>query len=207
MEYATLMRQNKQELRDQLRAARHAVSQEQRAMAATKLCNNVLALPFFSSAKNVALYWPADSEIDTLPLLDRCLNDLKHCFLPILCLGDRHSLSFASYTLGVPMIKNRYEIIEPDISYAATIAAADLDIIFVPLVGFDSKGYRLGRGGGYYDATFDELSREKNHKWPKLVGLGYEIQKVEELPHDSWDWQLDAVVTETQVYEYSTVSK
>lgn len=197
------MHLNKQELRKQLRAARHGITAEPREKAAQALTKLVQNLPYFQTARNVALYWPADDEINTLPLLNMCLSQGKLCFLPVLCLGSKQSLDFAAYTPATPVIKNRYNIIEPDLNYTAPIPLLDLDIIFIPLVGFDSQGYRLGRGGGYYDATLANLKHIEQNKWPKLVGLGYEIQKVPALPLDEWDWRLNAVVTEAQIYNFN----
>lgn len=192
----------KQVLRQQLRAARNSIPDPQRENAATSLCAKVALLDYYSSAKNIALYWPHDDEINTQPLLHSALQQHKHCFLPVLLIDPKQKLAFASYTLETPLIKNRYGILEPELNFATLIDLLDLDIIFVPLVGFDSSGRRLGRGGGFYDATFAELQKSTLKKWPKLVGLAYSCQHVDEVPADVWDWQLDAVVTESDVFRF-----
>lgn len=193
---------SKQEARQQLRAARSAVAMPQRDEDAINLCQMASSLPYLQEANNVALYWPCDDEISTLPLLNDCLKANKNCFLPVLLVDQPQKLAFASYTPETPVIKNRYSILEPDLTFASLIKLLDLDIIFVPLVGFDAQGHRLGRGGGFYDTTFAELHKNHNDEWPKLVGLGYSCQYIDSVPIDHWDWKLDAVVTESDIFNF-----
>ena len=63
------------------------------------------------------------------------------------------------------------------------------DLVLVPGVGFDRAGNRLGRGGGHYDRTFVAGG-------PRLVGVCFQLQLVERVPHDSRDRPMDAIVTE-----------
>lgn len=192
----------KQKLRLQLRAARNAIPLPQRDAAAEALCVKAKLLPFYATAKNLAFYWPHDDEINALPILNASLKLLKSCYLPVLLIDPHQKLAFASYTPQTPLIKNRYGILEPELSYATLVGSTDLDVIFLPVVGFDSEGRRLGRGGGFYDATFADFHKSHNKKWPKLVGLAYSCQHVEEIPTDVWDWQLDAVITESDVFNF-----
>lgn len=196
---------SKQQLREHLRAVRHAISATARTQAAHSMCHSVINnLTYYHDAKNIALYWPNDEEIDTVPLLHYALGQHKNCFLPVLLLDNRQKLAFSAYNLDTPMVANRYGIMEPEVVINSLISLTDLDIIFVPLLGFDANGYRLGRGGGFYDATFSDLPAIPRHKWPKLVGLGYDCQLVENLPIDSWDWRLDAIVTEKSVLSFTS---
>lgn len=114
----------------------------------------------------------------------------KKCYLPILI--DDKKLQFASYQLGDVLQLNRYKILEPTSS--SLFPVQKLDLVLVPLVGFDQEGNRLGRGGGYYDCTFSFL-RDKQCK-PLLLGLGYEQQKIDPLPKNDLDVKLDGVLTE-----------
>lgn len=193
---------DKQELRKYIRELRANIPLTEEAAAATQLCQLTMQLPEFQNSQRIALYWPSDHEIDCLPILNVALTQKKHCYLPVLRLQNRQTLGFASYDSQTPVIRNRYDILEPDLSYALPINPTDLDIIFVPLVGFDKNGWRLGRGGGYYDAAFADLQRSHSKKRPKLIGLGYECQRVDTIPVDTWDWKLDAVITEAKLYEF-----
>lgn len=118
----------------------------------------------------------------------------KKCYLPIV--DPQKKLIFSEYTPQTKLILNRYNILEPENS--VKIFPEKLDLVILPLVGFDKSGYRLGIGGGYYDRTFGNISKK-----PFLLGLGFEIQHLPQLPHDDWDVRLNGVLTDTQVYYFN----
>lgn len=114
----------------------------------------------------------------------------KRTFLP--CLRSDRSLAFVEYRRGTPLRANRFGIPEP---YGSkSISLKQLDVVCVPLVGFDRAGGRLGMGGGFYDRTF---ARRGFHQ-PKLIGLAHSIQESTGLPRDAWDIALSGVVTERE---------
>ena len=100
---------------------------------------------------------------------------------------------FAEYTTHTTLIANRFGIDEPPAN-SSLCALEDLEVIFLPLVAFDEKGNRLGMGAGFYDKTLAVLKRRS-----LLVGLAYECQRADSIPHDVWDVRLDYVVTEQGV--------
>src|SRR3990167_4561071 len=100
----------------------------------------------------------------------------KQCYLPVLSSPQKDHLEFYTYHSNDPLIKNQFAIGEPDIKKQHYLATQDLDCAFLPLVGFDTKGNRLGRGAGYYDRTFAFLLNSIQKK-PILIGLAYEFQK------------------------------
>ena len=75
----------------------------------------------------------------------------------------------------------------------------ELDIILVPLVGFNEKLYRLGRGKGFYDKTFVNIKSET--KRPVLWGVGFEMQKTNLNFQEKHDAKLDKIFTEKEIYE------
>ncbi len=76
----------------------------------------------------------------------------------------------------------------------------DLDLILMPLVGFDLQGNRLGMGGGFYDRSLAFLRYRLYWKRPRLLGLAYDFQQVDILTADPWDIPMQAVVTDQAVY-------
>lgn len=109
-------------------------------------------------------------------------------------------MRFGRMFAGTPMTSNRYGIPEP--VDAKPLHARQLDLLLMPLVGFDLAGRRLGMGGGYYDATLAFLRHRRHWRKPRLVGVAFECQRVETLPHDPWDMPLDAVLTEKRLYRF-----
>ena len=92
--------------------------------------------------------------------------------------------------------KNKYGIREPE---SPTLVDANcLDVVLMPLVGFDRTGNRIGMGGGFYDRTFQFLSGRKKTK-PLLIGLAYSIQEVANIPNRPWDIPLNFIATENEI--------
>ena len=74
------------------------------------------------------------------------------------------------------------------------------ELIFVPCLAFDHKGNRLGYGGGYYDRTFAYLNKI-NHRFIS-VAYAYEEQKLDYIPIDKFDFKVDYVITEKNLYSF-----
>lgn len=181
---------SKTELRNTLRRRRRRLDEEQQAAAARALCHHVEILPAWPGAQCIALYLAADGEIATDFIGRRARALGKRLFLPVI--GHDNTMEFAEWPGNCPLETNRYGIPEPPAD-AARCPAAELDIIFLPLVGWDRSGGRLGMGGGFYDRTLAGLSG------PVLAGLGHAQQEVPEVPRDEWDVPLHFVVTDTEL--------
>ena len=97
---------------------------------------------------------------------------------------------------------NRLGIMEPE--GGRSIGARWLDVVFVPLVGFDARGVRLGAGGGYYDRAFEFRRWRTTWHTPRLIGLAYAFQQLEAIIPAAHDVLLDAVVTEKGVVRCTT---
>ncbi len=141
----------------------------------------------------IAVYWALPQELDTAPLIALAQRRGCHLYLPRI---DRHTLGrrMRFVEINARHRVNRLGIAEPE--GQRTLGARWLDVVFLPLVGFDGRGVRLGTGGGYYDRAF--AFRRWRTVWhtPLLVGLGYSFQQVEAIAAAPHDVLLDAVVTE-----------
>jgi 5-formyltetrahydrofolate cyclo-ligase len=160
--------------------------------------------PDFLSARRVAAYWPADGELDPRPLLQSAIGRGRRGFLPMLRPGKRRKLWFLRYRPGEPMHANRFGIPEPARRQRRLALAWTLDLILVPLVGFDADCNRLGMGGGFYDRTLSFLRQRTHWHRPRLIGIAHECQRVERIQPQPWDIPLDAVATERGVYRRSS---
>ena len=70
-----------------------------------------------------------------------------------------------------------------------------MDVILMPLVGFDKHKNRLGMGGGFYDKTLSFHNKLKEFRVPKLFGLAFDSQEVDQLTSQPWDVPVDGIVT------------
>ncbi len=147
-----------------------------------------LAFAALAPASAISGFHPHRSEIDTLPLLARLASEGFITALPIVT-GRGKRLLFRAWApgdavvrgvLNIPMPDNDAHVVEPD-------------ALLVPMLAFDSRGYRLGYGGGYYDRTLDDLRRQKQ---VVAIGVAYAAQEMEAVPRGAHDAPLDFILTE-----------
>jgi 5-formyltetrahydrofolate cyclo-ligase len=184
---------SKTRLRKELRGRRRELGAAAQQAAALALVRQVVALPPWPGAQRIALYLAADGEIDTTPLSDLARAQGKELFLPVIEAGD--TLAFAAWPAESPLLRNRYGIPEPA-SGTRRCPVTGLDIVFLPLVGWDRRGGRLGMGGGFYDRTLSAVAGSEA-RGPLLVGLAHTMQEAENIPREEWDIPLDFVATDT----------
>ena len=182
-------------LRQQLRHARRQLPASERLAAAEGLARQVLNLPMAQDARGpVAGYWAMDGEIALHRWQMQLPAGQTYC-LPLLH-GD--TLRFAPWRPGQALSANRYGIPEPDIHPDDALPAEAMALVLTPLVGFDAQARRLGMGGGWYDRSF--AFRQQRNAPPVLVGVGFALQQVDDLPIQPWDVPLDAICTESSTY-------
>jgi 5-formyltetrahydrofolate cyclo-ligase len=175
------------------------VTPVQRMSAALAALQSWMEGPLFLTNQQIACYFAQDNEFDCTPFIKAVWGAKKQCFLPVLSDQETKTLTFAAYHPNDVLCLNRYNILEPENKTIFPIEA--LDLVFVPLVGFDLQGNRLGMGGGYYDRTFAHGHKKIINK-PYLIGLAYECQYVPMLPLEPHDVLLDAVLTEKKLYTF-----
>ena len=140
----------------------------------------------FQKAKKIGLFMPIESE----PKL--VISKDKKVYIPFI---KNEVLGYGNISKGISV--GTYGILEPKSKKEVNIF--ELDIILVPLVGFNEKLYRLGRGKGFYDKTFVNIKSET--KRPVLWGVGFEMQKTNLNFQEKHDAKLDKIFTEKEIYE------
>lgn len=191
---------SRSELRSRLRAQRRALDAALRAAFNARITQHLVHSRLFRNSARIAMYWAGDGEADPQAAVLRAWALRKRVFLPVL-LGPFHNhLRFAPFTRNSVLQNNRFDIPEPRVVPAQLLPGLSMDLVLVPLVGFDDQGMRLGMGGGYYDRSF--AARLQRHCWhkPRLIGVAYELQRIPRLQRQPWDVALDGVVTEKQLY-------
>lgn len=177
------------------RSRAHALSSPQEvAELSARFVHTISAL---KDGAALAGYCAKGDELYVSPLMAKLSSRGISCALPVVQNGARELL-FAKWREGDPLEKGAYGISQPaDIS---PDALCDPDIIMVPLLAFDLRGYRLGMGGGYYDATLKAL---RGRKQICAVGIAYCAQAcLSGLPVEEHDEKLDWVITPNQAYKF-----
>ncbi|MFC4821029.1 5-formyltetrahydrofolate cyclo-ligase [Dokdonella ginsengisoli] len=186
-------------LRKELRSQREALSASERIAAANGLVAQLERIPEFLTDRRVAGYWAIGGELPLLGVMPglRARDQIYH--LPVA--GADRRLRFAPWRPGVEIVPNRYGIPEPVAVEADLLSPSQIDVVLLPLLGFDRRGHRLGFGGGYYDRSFEFLRERSDVGKPVLVGVGYAMQEVEAIDAMPWDVSLDYVATERELVD------
>lgn len=182
-------------LRRELRRRRQALTPAQRAEAASAVVAHVRARRLWRLGRRWAFYLPFASELDCQPLMAAALAARRTIYLPVVRRGGQRRMVFVALDDVRGWRRSRLGMLEP--RARRFVSARRLDVVCLPLLGFDAQGGRLGQGGGYYDATF--AFRRSGVARPRLFGLAFACQQVAQLPVQPWDVRLDAVITEQGV--------
>jgi len=190
---------SRQILRHSLRNQRRLLSPQQQQMNSRKLCSKLTHFSPLKRAKRIAVYLCTDGEINLEPIIKWIWGSGKTCVLPVLNKKKAGHLFFLPYKKNQTLVKNKYSIAEPQYSLKQIRHARQVDVILMPLVGFDRSGNRIGMGGGYYDRTLAFLTSNGSTNRPKLIGVAHSLQEIEKIQAEKWDIRLSAIATEKEI--------
>lgn len=139
------------------------------------------------AGKTLAGYMPMRTEIDPLPAMAAHQGAVG---VPVI-LGPGQALKFREWTPGCAMQEGAFKAYIP-----VEGAWVEPEVVIVPLVGFDARGYRLGYGGGFYDRTLEGL---RARHAVIAVGFAFDAQEMPIVPIEETDQKLDFMVTESGV--------
>ena len=186
----------RQQIRQQIRQRRRALTPEQQTQFALQAADRMMAYPPVLLAQTVAVFLSFDGELDTRPLIDQLWRAGKRVYLPVLHPFSPGNLLFLHYHPSSDLVVNRLKIREPKLDVRDVLPLSQLDVLVTPLVAFDATGQRLGMGGGFYDRT---LQNWRQHRL-QPVGYAHDCQQVDALPTEQWDIPLPAVITPSKTW-------
>ena len=179
--------EQKKLLRKQMLSLRNQLTEENRTQASMAIWEQIYQLPMYQNVETVYLYLSYQSEVDTLQQIDRILQDKKKIAVPKVT-SEREMTFF--YIHGMMDVRSGYRgILEP---ITTKEASGTEGILLVPGTAFDCQLYRMGYGGGFYDAYM------KKHTELWRLGISFDCQMVEELPLEDHDEKLNGVITESR---------
>ncbi|EMJ9285562.1 5-formyltetrahydrofolate cyclo-ligase [Klebsiella michiganensis] len=186
----------RQQIRQQIRQRRRALTPEQQTQFALHAADRMMKYPPVLLAQTVAVFLSFDGELDTRPLIDQLWRAGKRVYLPVLHPFSPGNLLFLHYHPSSDLVVNRLNIREPKLDVRDVLPLSQLDVLVTPLVAFDAAGQRLGMGGGFYDRT---LQNWRQHRL-QPVGYAHDCQQVDALPTEQWDIPLPAVITPSKTW-------
>lgn len=174
---------DKASLRRELLAARHAISELERAERDEMLCDILLSSPLLSSPRCVLLYAAVRGEID----LSRLATALEARGIPTAYpITERGGVMHFHLCRHAELTAGRYDIPEPP-HYAPLAPLGDGTLCLVPGLAYDADGYRIGYGGGYYDRFLQGFSGIS-------IGIADQIATFP-LPRDIYDRRVDYLLS------------
>ncbi|NQV86868.1 MAG: 5-formyltetrahydrofolate cyclo-ligase [Woeseiaceae bacterium] len=174
--------------------ARRELSVEIRAHASKIICAKVISSREFRSARLIACYLPMPDEVDTQMIIERAWRANKRIFVPIT--RKTGEMFFREIRPNSTLSSNQMAILEPD--SGVLISPRALQLVITPTVAYDDDNHRIGMGGGYYDRCFSFLRNRNQWLKPKLVGVAFRCQKIEQISPNIWDLRLSRTVDESK---------
>jgi 5-formyltetrahydrofolate cyclo-ligase len=181
---------HKTELRDRFLQQRRNLAKQLWQESSDRICTHLQNCPQFTSARTILAYQSCRQEPDLADLFNNCD---KRWGLPRCVQKD---LIWHTWQPSERLLNGSYGILEPGAD-RPVLAPDRVDLILVPAVAIDCRGYRLGYGGGYYDRL------RADPVWGKIptIGIVFDFAYVDELPIDPWDLKIDAICTELGYFE------
>lgn len=190
-ELAAYRRAAKEGLRKRLAALRRSLSAEARAERSAEACAQLATELCFTRAQLVLGYAPLRFELDPGPVLARAWAEGKRVALPRV-IPETGELSLHLYQAGDALEESGFGVREP-LAGAPEVAPDAVELVLVPGLAFDARGYRLGYGKGFYDRLLPRLPRAER------VGLAFELSLLPEIPGEEHDVPMHRVITERRV--------
>jgi 5-formyltetrahydrofolate cyclo-ligase len=188
---------NKSAFRRQLREKLAAMSDGLRHQKSILACSLIASSPEFAAARVVMLYLSTPTEVDTSPLALKAWQAGKTVVVPKVSWNQRRMLPVEINSLNDHMTTSGPGVREP--AEGKPVPVDFIDMVVVPGLGFSEKGYRIGRGMGFYDRflaqqEFIGIS----------CGLAFDEQIVPELPVLDHDIPLSMLVTDRGIRRFAT---
>lgn len=183
---------SKPELRVRFKEMREGLTKDYRRSLDYEIESRILCSAFYSEADIIFTYVSVEPEPDTLGIIHSAFANGKKVAVPK-C-GEKGEMEFYFIKSFSDLKKGKYGLLEPDSEKCKKAVPTEKSLCIVPGLSFDAKGYRLGRGGGYYDRFL------KDYKG-KSAGICYNSFLRLALPKDAFDIPVDIIVTENFLRE------
>jgi len=187
-------------LRKELRQRRRALDGSYKKFVSQRITTLLERSGWLQRGKHVGVYLATAEELNLQPLIKRAWRRGCKVFVPHIIDSQRGRMQFYPFDEQSSLKEHRWGI--PQLANArAPVVTRSLDVVLMPVVGFDLLGHRLGMGGGFYDRHFAYTQRTRTHK-PFLIGIAYACQEVPAIDAQRHDVRLDAVLTEKSLIRF-----
>ncbi len=185
---------NKEAIRRQLLLKRKKLTSEYILKNSKVIADNLIKLDIYQQSTNIMLYVATKSEVQTQEIIESAQKDKKNIFIPLIIRGSNKLFPSLVRDFEKELIRGDLGIFQPSKEFYRLCPPDILDLVIVPGVAFTVQGYRLGRGGGYYDRFLSQLKPRTTS-----IALAFEIQILTEIPVEEKDTPVNYIITEKRV--------
>lgn len=186
----------KSRLRKEILRRRRSLTEADVQKKSLLIKEKLFSLKRFQDAKIVMFYASFEREVDTREMIKEASIMGKRIALPAISSGDGIKPYFIQ-DVSQDLYPGYFGIPEPRIKEKREVDLREIELIIVPGIVFDRRGYRIGFGRGYYDRFLNSFSCR-----PFCIGLGFEMQMIDNIPFEPYDARLDMVITDCRIYEF-----
>ena len=187
--------EDKRAIRKRALAARDALTREEIVARSSAICSSVTALPEVRACSTLMAFLSTGSEVITDEIICWAWQQSKRVLAPV-CLRAEGRLIVSPITCFADVEPGYRGIREPRTELLAPVEKDEIDVVVVPAVAFDRRGYRVGYGGGYYDRFLAGMG-------PRAIkiGIAFSCQLIPEAPEENHDIAVDVIVTDEEIIE------
>ena len=189
-----MVKLSKHSIRKKLLSERDRLSPEVILGNSQKITESLLKLDVYQQSANIMLYIATLSEVQTREIIETAQKDRKKVFVPLITRINQPMLPSLVIDFEKELSPGYLGILQPKREFFRIYPPDILDLIIVPGVAFTLQGYRLGRGGGYYDRFLSQLKKNT-----VTVALAFEMQILAQIPYNQNDFPVDYIITEQRV--------
>lgn len=182
----------KEVLRKKMLKKRSDIPKSKVLEKSNQIKNRLFKIKEFNQASAILFYISYENEVYTHNMIKDCLSSGKHVIVPVTSKENR-SLILSKLKNWGNLECGAYGILKPRKEHVKEFSLDMVDLIVIPGVAFDERGYRIGHGMGYYDDLLVNSTKAIH------IGLAFEFQLVDEIPIEYHDMKLDKIVTEERI--------
>ena len=185
-----MLDEEKRRIRRDVLALRNVIPQVELEAMSRSICRRFSGLPVLRDCQAVMIFMSFGSEVDTDYIIEELWQQGKKVFVP-LCRPATRAMEIYPITSFTDVVPGYFGIREPKQDLRPPVAKDTIDMVVVPAVAFDRRGFRVGYGGGYYDRFLAGLA-------VPTLGLAFSCQLIPEAPVGEYDLAVQGIITEQE---------
>lgn len=186
---------NKVFVRNEIKRMRMNISKDDAKYYSKAIIEKLISKNFFVKSKTVFTYVSINKEVKTIGLINFCIEAGKSIAIPVTYKDNSGIIRMKPAQIDNTDFKKGYMSLKiPQNDNFKELSPERIDLVIVPGVAFDERGYRIGYGSGCYDRFLVKT----NSKCIK-IGLAYDFQVVKEIDEENHDIPMDYIITEKRM--------